>query len=37
MSQEELQSAVAQLADTRRFLRSEQSEVQRIKERIGLV
>jgi hypothetical protein len=37
MSQEELHSAVAQLADTRRFLRSEQSEVQRIKERIGLV
>ena len=33
----ELQSAVAQLAETRRYLRAEQSEVQRIKERAGLV
>lgn len=33
----ELQSAVAQLAETRRYLRADQSEVQRIKERAGLV
>lgn len=33
----ELQSALAQLAETRRYLRADQSEVQRIKERAGLV
>lgn len=37
MDEHELQSAVAQLAETRRFLRADQSEVQRIKERVGLV
>lgn len=37
MDERELQSAVAQLADTRRFLHADQSEVQRIKARVGLV
>jgi hypothetical protein len=35
--QNELQSAVAQLADTRRYLQSNENEVQRIKHRVGIV
>ena len=35
--QNELQSAVAQLAETRRYLQSNEDEVQRIKQRAGIV
>ena len=37
LGEKELQSAVEQLAETRRFLESNESAVQRIKERVGIV
>jgi hypothetical protein len=37
LGEKELQAAVEQLAETRRFLESNESAVQRIKERAGIV
>ncbi len=37
LGEKELQSAVAQLAETRRYLESNEGAVQRIKERAGIV
>jgi hypothetical protein len=37
LGEKELQSAVAQLAETRRYLESNEGAVQRIKERVGIV
>jgi hypothetical protein len=37
LGEKELQSAVEQLAETRRFLESNESAVRRIKERVGIV
>jgi hypothetical protein len=37
LGEKELQSAVEQLAETRRFLESNENAVQRIKERVGIV
>jgi len=37
MPEGELQSAVAQLAETRRYLQSNEHEIERIKQRVGIV
>ena len=37
LGEKELQSAVAQLAETRRYLEANEGAVQRIKERVGIV